>query len=558
MYITVERAMQLGPLQRSSIISGRGGMNNLIKSVTVMDVPDIKNWLKGNEFVLTNVFAIKDDVTAQKKLIKDLYAKNVAALGIKLRRFIETVPKEMLQLSNELNIPIIEIPADCSWIDIIDPIYQEIVNEQYKELEATLKVHNLLMNVALQGNGLDALCEAIRTLINKPVAILNSQNSIMAVSEEELRELVMDVVNNVAIIKHMQREEIDSHCKFYSFSNSKLDKQEYIAYFMIIENEGRTQGYFMILVNRNDHLNAQDVLTLERASIVAALEIVDWMKIQNMGRVFINEFLAELIEGTLVKREEIQKRARFFDLFLYDSYNIVLIDLRILKRSFEQLGKLKQNEIVIHGLRSTIITNIKDKIHLLKDALIYDKGDYLTIFLPEKKEIVDNFDEIISRIAKVLKNYQKNCDIKIGVGSWRDITSINKSYKDAYYALSICKTISSKNVVYFNDIGVLKTFITKRGELDLDNMKEIYNRTIKPIIDYDSTHNANLLSSLQEYYKNDMSIEKTSQKLFIHVNTLRYRIEKIEKLISVDLKKSEDLFNVYLGLKIHFFFENVV
>ena len=72
MYITVREMLKIGVLQRAILICGENGLDNIVKSVTVMDVPDISKWLKGNEFLLTNAFTIKDDISAQKKLITDL------------------------------------------------------------------------------------------------------------------------------------------------------------------------------------------------------------------------------------------------------------------------------------------------------------------------------------------------------------------------------------------------------------------------------------------------------------------------------------------------------
>ena len=87
MYTTVREIMNLEPFSDAQIISGIGGMDNIIKSVTVMDLPDLGNWLKGYELVLANGYTIKDDICNQRKLIMDLKEKNSSALAIKLKRF---------------------------------------------------------------------------------------------------------------------------------------------------------------------------------------------------------------------------------------------------------------------------------------------------------------------------------------------------------------------------------------------------------------------------------------------------------------------------------------
>ncbi|HHW39772.1 MAG TPA: hypothetical protein GXX19_01215 [Syntrophomonadaceae bacterium] len=559
MYLTVRQIMDIGPLQRSRIISGMGGLDNIVKTVTVMDVPNIENWLKGNEFVLTNVFAIKDDIVAQKQLIKVLKLKNVAALGIKLKSYIETVPNEMIQLSNELNIPIIELPADCSWRDIIDPVLHRIVNENYKVLEKSLAVHNRLMKILLQEGGLEVLCNSIKELITAPVAIVDSLFKPMAKSRDDEWEFVFkELLNNGNIINHLKKkQDVKSNFVFYSFASNKLNKLGIKVCLVRIEHDNFLLGYLAVLLKIDvESLKEDDIVTLERACIMAALEIIKQRNIQKVSRKFFNEFLGELLEGKLTSLEEIHQRAHFLGVRMYDRYAVILVNTSIYKNYYKQIGRLKKNEFTLDSLKDSVIREITNRINILKDALIYDRGDYIAILLPQMEAITSRLSGIITELKNILVFYLKN--VKIGIGEWKDLLKVNESYIDAYYALKVALNDPDNDIVYFNDLGILKFFIKNSGDLDTRHIREIYDRTLKPLADYDTKNKSDLITTLDTYFKSNFCFNKTAQKLFVHINTLRYRLEKIESLTGLSLKKSEDLFNLYLGLKIHFLLKNLI
>jgi PucR family transcriptional regulator, purine catabolism regulatory protein len=58
--LTIKEAMKINPLRKTRLVGGKKGLNNVIKSVTVMEVPDIVHWIKGGEFVITRFYFTKN------------------------------------------------------------------------------------------------------------------------------------------------------------------------------------------------------------------------------------------------------------------------------------------------------------------------------------------------------------------------------------------------------------------------------------------------------------------------------------------------------------------
>ncbi|MBN2980379.1 PucR family transcriptional regulator ligand-binding domain-containing protein [Cohnella algarum] len=93
MHLTVEEALRIYPLSRSRIVAGAEGAGRVIKSVNMMDAPDVSDWVKAGEMLFTTAFAIKDTPEDFLRLLQKLNERGSAGLGIKLGRYWKQIPR---------------------------------------------------------------------------------------------------------------------------------------------------------------------------------------------------------------------------------------------------------------------------------------------------------------------------------------------------------------------------------------------------------------------------------------------------------------------------------
>jgi len=134
MALTVREAMALGGLRRGEVLAGAGGLDRTITWVKVLESPETISWLAEGELLLTVAFAIKDDREAQRDLMRNLAAVKSAGLVIKPERYLPQIPADMLGQADEFGIPLIRIPPDVSYLEIMNPILERIINAQNAEL----------------------------------------------------------------------------------------------------------------------------------------------------------------------------------------------------------------------------------------------------------------------------------------------------------------------------------------------------------------------------------------------------------------------------------------
>lgn len=82
------------------------------------------------------------------------------------------------------------------------------------------------------------------------------------------------------------------------------------------------------------------------------------------------------------------------------------------------------------------------------------------------------------------------------------------------------------------------------------DMKIFYYDILGKLIDYDSKNSTELLQTLKVYIEENCNLVRTAQLLFVHKNTVKYRIRRIEQICNCDLRNMHDLLNFDMAFKI--------
>lgn len=160
-------------LQGAKLIAGRGGLDRVVTSMNVMEVPDIIDWVSGGELIVTTAYSIKDDVEKLVELVPALNSRGVVGLGIKPKRYIRETPQAVINAANALSFPIFEIPPEVSFSKIITPVLTTIVNNQAQVLMDIYDLQKSLTATMLSGGNLQAITQTLHNRYGNSVAIYN-------------------------------------------------------------------------------------------------------------------------------------------------------------------------------------------------------------------------------------------------------------------------------------------------------------------------------------------------------------------------------------------------
>ena len=132
-----------------------------------------------------------------------------------------------------------------------------------------------------------------------------------------------------------------------------------------------------------------------------------------------------------------------------------------------------------------------------------------------------------------------------------ELKEVSRSYKEAKMALDVGKIFySNKSVIAYNNLGIGRLIYQLPIPLCKMFIKENFNG--KSPDDFDEE----TLTTINKFFENDLNVSETSRQLFVHRNTLVYRLEKIYKLTGLDLRKFDQAIVFKVAMMVHKYLES--
>src|SRR5690606_15692909 len=205
-----------------------------------------------------------------------------------------------------------------------------------------------------------------------------------------------------------------------------------------------------------------------------------------------------------------------------------------------------EGELEIQKYRRTIQKTIESHFKYEKQDIIIPSGSSRYVLLltidpnldskTQKESIVSRLEQIRTAIKSKYR-----IDTSIGIGRFHaEMTGVPKSHKEAKRAAAIA---SKNNRIEFYDQLGLESFIE---EISAESRYDFIERILR-IKEYPEMEQ--LLETAEAFFQSNQSINETADKLYVHKNTVQYRLKKIKELTGYDPRKFQDgvLLNVALS-----------
>ncbi|MDD2573809.1 MAG: PucR family transcriptional regulator ligand-binding domain-containing protein [Bacillota bacterium] len=532
--ITVEEILELDILAGARVIAGADGLDRAVSGVNVMEVPDIFNWVKKGEFILTTAYSIRNDSEAQVKLIPEFDKRGLAGLGIKTKRYIDTLPDRMIEIANKLRFPIIELPIDVSFTDIINPILENIVNKQTALLIRIDDVHQRLMNVLLEGGSLRDIAFVLHRLVVNPLVIedIILNNMYPAGDRDFLDKAIGHLAGGV-----------------HKSGTDRIVDREIKRITLPIISGKKAHGYIHVW-EWGKLIFPIDQRVLEDSLAIIALEITKQIAVLEVERKYKNEFLEDLLSGNPDMYSIALERASFFGMDLGNDYVAIVLKINSLGKSFK---KTLNNSYYLQYYKASIIRSIE---RVLRDkrytSIIGSKSDQIIILVGVdgmkgpiwiNKSVSDVAGEIFQRVKEEIND----SNIIMAIGKYfPGHQNIWKSYNTALKGITLARYLDKK-IINFDGLGVYRLLCNEHIQPELEYF---LNDNLKPILEYDKARNGELLKTLEMYFKYNGNLKKVSEAMFTHYNTILYRMQKIRELTKMDLKDPNDRLSLQVAISI--------
>ncbi|MDA8211277.1 MAG: XylR N-terminal domain-containing protein [Clostridia bacterium] len=424
----------------------------------------------------------------------------------------------------------------------------KVLSNQHTSLQRSVAIHKQLTGLVLDDFGLDAITKTLAQLVGNPVLVedyyfkvISSAGTIPAgPNGENPFRSTKEILNDPRYAKLEHSLLKEKRLTSIPVLDEMGFRQQRIV--VPILAGGEVMG-FVSTFECEKQLEALDLLAMEQAGTVIALELLKQKAAFAAEQQLKEDFLEELLSGTS-DEEILETRAMNLGLNPRGAYQVFAVDVDWAYHGGEPGDP---DELVAFKKRLVeVINGVVRSTH--SKSMVVSKNRFVLIIaaLGEGQEDEDS-RKIVRLIEEEVKPRLNGYDWWVGVGSQVSrVGEIAKSYREAGTTMEIMKALQrKKKVLLYEQLGIYGVL-----EINKERFAEFTKRLLGPLMEYDREHNSELVDTLMLYFRNNANLQRAARNGHLNANTLKYRLKRIREIANIDFDDPEISLQVQLALKL--------
>ncbi|MGI8722952.1 MAG: PucR family transcriptional regulator [Geodermatophilaceae bacterium] len=536
--ISVAEMLGLSSLRTARLVAGASGLHRMVRRLNVMEVPDVLPWVKADELILTTGYPLRQSPSSLIGLVGDLDDRGLAAFAIKLARYIDELPAQMLADADQRGFPVILLPDDVGFDDILNQVLTEILNKQAAALAHSDEVHRAIMATVLAGGGLDEVTAKAATLLSHAdVVAIGAEGGILASAGPEGERM--------SGMPELMKAELPARGVVNLTGGGTA---------IVVPITAGDFDHGWLLAARRDGMHATDTLTiLERAAAAAALTITQKLAVTAVETRYQSDLFRDLVEGRLDDVDRVLDQARWFGWKLQASLVLTVTSVqpvpdqspRSRRDDLERFAAAWRSALEGHIAGAAVVV-VSDQVLTL---LPVDQPEASGTGASDPAKVPAAAADLLAIVGARVHVDRHGAPPPASTGISRAVASLSElpaAYSQARRAAQVgLQTQVPGAVISFDSLGVLRllSLIPDSGEL-----RSYLAEVLGPLVPGASSEHGDLLETLRVLLETNLNVAEAARCLHFHYNTLRYRIGKLERLLGPFMTDSSVRLNVQLAL----------
>lgn len=455
--------------------------------------------------------------------------------GIAGAAVIGAPPSDVVNAAEQNGMPLIALPASVD-IRRLERIVLSLLLDRGAGMEQhAAQLYQQLTGLSAENAGLEAMAALIGQTTGKAVVIQDKRLNVIAgwfpPGMESERESVNVCVTAPANLPENMRDR-----KLAAQGESVLEQQLPVGnltrLIVPIVAKGMARG-FISLIGAPGTLGTFERSVAERSAAACALEMAKAKAVSEAEKRVRGSFVDALLAGSLSPSEAARwaKRNRYDP----DGRHAAVVMDWAKKEGHPSIRRL---ETLVHGLLSSVRANV----------LIQARENEVVIFSRlEPRQGVESARHIAESIRRQASAEFPNDPVAIGIGRSVDaLIGLRDSYREARQAQSMARRLVNPNPLYFGELNVYRLLFQLEHTPELENFCQ---ETIGTLVEYDRAQGTDLIETLSAYFAHKGNLSQTAEAMFVHRNTLLYRMQRIREISGLDLDNPETRLSIQLALR---------
>ncbi len=324
-------------------------------------------------------------------------------------------------------------------------------------------------------------------------------------------------------------------------------------------------GLLNIYSTRTRRFTVEDTTLLSTIANQMAIAIknshlVDMLAQKNL----VKGFFDDLMKGTYDSEDALRQRANFVGCDLSKAHAAAMIEImhvderertdgeaeqgHALKSPVENAPQSEEDRQAIHKrITAQIRRRIQDNY---PGSLLYEHENIMTCIICLSKD--PNGSRLKTTLRDLTRQMRAEYGVRMSTGMGnvcQQISDYRRGFAEAAEALQMGQNLNHDGgVTHFNDLGVYR-YLYKIARMD--DLRDMYQDQVAQIASYDRRKGTDLLDTLETYLECAGNLTKTSNRLFVHRNTLIQRLERLQSLCEIDLQERSNWLTLQVAIKVY-------
>lgn len=514
---------------------GQTDTDQTVQSVEISETPDIEYYIPNGVLLLTTAMSYADDQQGLISLIDSLIRAKAVGLGIKTGRFLGEIEPQIIEYAEKVNFPLIEIPNNYSLGSLLHQLLNQIWGTRYEEISFALDIQKKFFNLLLQNATNQIIINKLSQIVKTPIILLNPFKEIMDYSKHfnHSSNPVQHYVNQIVQKIHETNKEDDS---FIIHSPKGHEIQISLVPIQVHSHF----PHYLVVVNPEQIPYPISSFAIDQAAMVLSFVLFKNEKVSESQQSIATEYFKELIDY----HSSSDPSVRSFELNM--KYGYLLSDYYQVVHVFSQAA-----------LEDTAPSlNQEERLILASQWLQKHIPDYFTnglvLFFSVTKETIiliqreaPDLDEKLLAIRTQL-NDSLNIELIFSIGNpYTDWKRINQSYIEAKLVFDERKSkLQTQPIIHYKDKGMVQLF----HHLEKNDVRFFCENILKDFAYPKDPALIELRKTLSVYLGAQCEIASAASTLFVHRNTVKYRILRCEEILGHAVNSPSHSLNLRLAL----------
>ncbi|HEX5497264.1 MAG TPA: GAF domain-containing protein [Mycobacteriales bacterium] len=402
-----------------------------------------------------------------------------------------------------------------------------VIGEHSESAERATALHERLLNILLAGGGLPDVAQALAGLLAGSLLVLDRAGRVTAgVGDDEF------------VVRTRARKVLPPGCPAARAVSLAYSPGTEARRSRQVTVEGITRPVCItpivagsevlgVVLLVGERIEPADVLALERAALVMALTLLNERSLVEAEHRMRGELLDDLLTTPHRDSAGLRRRALLMGVDI-DRGNAVLV--------------ARPRDID----RRRVAATEAAAVAVEHAGLSGDHGGNIVLLLPAPADLGSTARSIASRLSQATGS-------PVTVGASRspgpDPGGLAQAHRDAARCLEVLLTLDRDGeAASFAELGIYGVLLSGSDRAEYERF---VRRVIGPVLDYDEQRGSELTDTLFTYFQCDTNLRRTSAAMYLHVNTLYQRLDRIDQLLGQRWRHGDDALQVHLAVKLH-------